>query len=89
MNNIIYVGNEEFCPGCRTLKPVLKNLVEELQIPTKWLDTDEDCATVATLNVTCLPTTIVCRGDVELGRIEGAFSQGALKARVTALLGTK
>ena len=84
--SLIYVGNEDYCRACHTAMPIIKAEAHDLGLPVTWYDTDEDMVAIAGLSVESLPTTIMVRGGVEVGRIVGAFPRDSLRAKLTALM---
>ena len=85
-HSLLYIGNEDYCPSCRVLSPILKAEAGDLGLPVTWLDADEDLKEIAPFNVESLPTVIVMSCGHEIGRIVGAYPQAKLREKLKALI---
>lgn len=70
---IIFVTAPEWCPSCRVMEPIIKQVASILGLTLEVVDADDKPAIVASLGVTSLPTTILMENDMELTRIMGAY----------------
>ena len=62
-----------WCGPCKLAEPVIQELSETYKdsLGVAKMDVDKNDATVAKYNVMSIPTTILFKGGVELGRVVG------------------
>jgi thioredoxin 1 len=79
-----------WCAPCRVMAPVVDAVATELtgRLRIVQMDADASPATAARLGVRGLPTMIVFRDGIELGRIVGAQPKVALRERLERFLTT-
>ncbi|MDX2079976.1 MAG: thioredoxin family protein [Terrimicrobiaceae bacterium] len=72
----------DWCPPCRTMKPVVRELAGELQgsVDVVEINVDQNPSLAAQYNIRSLPTFIVTRGGQEIARRSGAMSKESLRA---------
>jgi thioredoxin-like negative regulator of GroEL len=73
--NITYVSAPDWCAACRTMHPVIERVSKKLNWPLDVIDSDEEPAQAALLQITSLPTTIAFENGREVLRFSGAFSE--------------
>ena len=86
MLKIISVSNLEYCPACRILEPILEAVASDLGIPITNLDPEDSPKEVGLLHIESLPTTIVMRDNVEIGRIVGAYPKAMIRIKLDAII---
>jgi thioredoxin len=64
-----------WCGPCKTLKPVLQTLSREYDATLVEIDVDVDPARAQAYNVRSMPTVVLVRDGLEVGRFVGARSQ--------------
>lgn len=80
--NLIYVGNHDYCKACNLALPITKATAEELSIPIIYYDTDEHMQEIATLSIESLPTLLIIKEGVEVGRIVGSYPSPTLRKKL-------
>jgi thioredoxin 1 len=71
MKQLLYFS-AEWCGPCRTFKPTMEALSKE--IPIQFIDVDISSATAQNYNVRSVPTTILTKDGIEIGRLVGPKS---------------
>ena len=84
--HLILVSNLDFCAACRVNSPVLEKVARELNLPIEHLDPEIEMREVGLLSIEALPTTILMRGDQELGRIIGALPEASMRAKIHSMV---
>lgn len=83
----------EWCPPCRMITPVLRELAQEQEgrFVVAQVDVDDNPRTQAAAGVLAMPTLVLYRGGEEVARSVGARPKAAVLAMVaphlTALAG--
>ena len=69
-----------WCPPCRMIEPVLRDIAAELadRLVVAQLDVDEDPRTAAAAGVLGMPTLALYRDGVAVARLTGARPKAAL-----------
>lgn len=76
-----------WCPPCRVMKPVFAELAaERTDLRFVELDVDAHQRTAAEYSVLSMPTFVVFRGGVEVGRLVGARPKRRLEAELAEIL---
>ena len=68
MKQVLYFS-AEWCGPCKSIKPMMQQLQSQMSIT--FIDADASSETCKTWNVRSIPTVIVIRNAVELGRLVG------------------
>lgn len=78
-----------WCPPCRMIEPVLRELAVELagRVVVAQLDVDENPRTAAACGVLGMPTLNLYRGGEVVARVTGARPKAALLAAFEGHLG--
>ena len=84
--HLVYVGNSDYCKACVLAKPIIAAEAKDLDLTVTWLDTDEDYRDVAVLSIEALPTTIVMKGVLEVGRIVGALPGPSMRSKIKKIM---
>ena len=71
MKQLLYFS-AGWCAPCRTFKPTMEALSKE--IPIQFIDVDISSATAQNYNVRSVPTTILTKDGIEIGRLVGPKS---------------
>ena len=77
MKQVLYFS-AEWCGPCKMIKPMMPQLQSQMSIT--FIDADASPETCKTWNVRSIPTVIVIKNGVELGRLVGT---GITKDTVT------
>lgn len=74
----------DWCPPCRTMKPVVQQLAVELsgRVAVMEINVEKERAMAAQYNIRSIPTFVVTQDGVEIARQSGAMSKEALLALV-------
>ena len=68
MKQVLYFS-AEWCGPCKMIKPMM--LESQSQMSITFIDADASAETCKTWNVRSIPTVIVIKNGVELGRLVG------------------
>ena len=76
------------CSPCKALKPTLEALAKEYgdKISIVMIDVDEDQLTAQQYNVRAMPTIVILRDGVEVGRTQGARPRAFLAGMIDRAL---
>ena len=77
MKQILYFS-ASWCGPCRMFKPLMESMQNEL--PIQFIDVDSSPQTAAQYNIRSVPTTIVVKDGMEIGRVTGAKSKEEIRA---------
>ena len=77
MKQIIFFG-ASWCGPCKMFKPVMESLQSEMSIT--FIDVDTSPQTATQYNVRSVPTTVVVKDGMEVGRAVGAKSKEEIRA---------
>jgi len=78
-----------WCPPCRALEPVIKDLAGEYEARVKIgkLNVDNSRETAAQFGIMSVPTMIFFKMGQEIDRLVGLKSKETIKAKIDTLLG--
>ena len=76
MKQLLYFS-AEWCGPCRTFKPTMEALSKE--IPIRFIDVDISANTSQNYNVRSVPTTILIKDGIEVGRLIGPKSMNEIR----------
>ena len=76
MKQLLYFS-AEWCAPCRTFKPTMEALSKE--IPIQFIDVDISANTAQNYNVRSVPTTILIKDGIEVGRLIGPKSMNEIR----------
>lgn len=77
MKQIIFFG-ASWCGPCKAFKPVMESLSSEM--PIQFIDVDTSPQTAAQYNVRSVPTTVVVKDGMEMGRAVGAKTKEEIRS---------
>ena len=77
MLDILYFS-APWCGPCRSFKPVMESLQNEMSIT--FIDVDSSPQTAQQYNVRSVPTTIVLDNGAEIGRVIGARTKDEIRS---------
>ncbi len=77
MKQILYFS-APWCGPCKMFKPVMESLSSEL--PIQFIDVDTSPQTAAQYNVRSVPTTVVVKDGMEMGRVVGAKTKEEIRS---------
>lgn len=82
---VVWVG-APWCPSCKVGKPTTLQHCLANDIDFDELCAEEDTMAVAQLSVSSLPTAIVYRSGLEIGRWEGAYPPARVAKMITDIV---
>lgn len=77
MKQVLYFS-APWCGPCRSFKPVMESLQNEMSIT--FIDVDSSPQTAQQYNVRSVPTTIVLDNGAEIGRVIGARTKDEIRS---------
>jgi len=77
MKQILYFSST-WCGPCKAFKPLMESMQNEL--PIQFIDVDSSPQTASQYNIRSVPTTIVIKDGMEIGRVTGAKSKEEIRA---------
>jgi thioredoxin 1 len=77
MKQVLYFSAPH-CAPCRTFKPVMESLQNEMSIT--FVDVDSSPQTAQQYNVRSVPTTVVLDNGMEIGRVIGARTKDEIRS---------
>lgn len=77
MKQILYFSST-WCNPCKTFKPLMESMQNEM--PVTFIDVDASPQTAQQYNVRSVPTTIVLKNGMEIGRVVGAKPKDEIRA---------
>jgi len=77
MKQILYFS-AGWCSPCKAFKPVMESLQSEM--PIQFIDVDTSPQTAAQYNVRSVPTTVVVKDGMEMGRVVGAKTKEEIRS---------
>ena len=77
MKQVLYFSSP-WCGPCRSFKPVMESLQNEMSIT--FIDVDSSPQTAQQYNVRSVPTTIVLDNGMEIGRVIGARTKDEIRS---------
>ena len=73
-----------WCGPCKTYDPIFDEFVTENGLIYEKIDCDARPDTMQAYNIRGVPTTVVVKDGVEIGRASGVLSKSALQSLVSA-----
>jgi thioredoxin-like negative regulator of GroEL len=77
MKQVLYFS-AGWCQPCKSFKPLMESMQNE--IPITFIDIDTSPQSITQYNVRSVPTTIVVRDGVEIGRAMGVKTKEEIRA---------
>ena len=77
MKQVLYFSSPS-CSPCRTFRPVMESLQSEMSI--SFIDTEISPSTAQNYNVRSIPTVIVLKNGMEIGRAVGVKTKEEIRA---------
>jgi len=77
MKQVLYFSSP-WCGPCRSFKPVMESLQNEMSIT--FVDVDSSPQTAQQYNVRSVPTTVVLNNGMEIGRVVGARTKDEIRS---------
>lgn len=77
MKQILYFS-AEWCGPCKAFKPLMESMQNEL--PIQFVDVDKSPQTSAQYNIRSVPTVVILKDGMEVGRAVGAKSKEEVRA---------
>ena len=77
MKQILYFS-AGYCQPCRTFKPIMESLQSEM--PITFIDVEASPQTTTTWNVRSVPTVLVIKNGMEIGRAVGAKTKEEIRS---------
>ena len=77
MKQILYFSGT-WCNPCKAFRPVIESLQPEM--PITFIDVDASPQSAQTWNVRSVPTTIVVKNGMEIGRVVGAKTKEEIRS---------
>jgi thioredoxin-like negative regulator of GroEL len=77
MKQVLYFS-APWCGPCRSFKPVMESLQNEMSIT--FIDVDSSPQTAQQYNVRSVPTTVVLDNGMEIGRVIGARTKDEIRS---------
>lgn len=76
MKQLLYFS-AGWCAPCRTFKPIMEALSKEM--PIQFIDVEISANTAQNYNVRSVPTTILTKDGMEIGRLVGPKSMDEVR----------
>ena len=77
MKQVLYFS-AGYCQPCRTFKPIMESLQSEM--PITFIDVEASPQTTTTWNVRSVPTVLVIKNGMEIGRAVGAKTKEEIRS---------
>ncbi len=77
MKQVLYFSSPS-CGPCRSFKPVMESLQSEMSI--SFIDTESSPQTAQQYNVRSIPTVIVLKNGMEIGRAVGSKTKEEIRS---------
>lgn len=77
MKQVLYFS-AGYCQPCRTFKPIMESLQAEM--PITFIDVEASPQTATTWNIRSVPTVLVIKNGMEIGRAVGAKTKDEIRA---------
>lgn len=68
MKQVLYFS-AAWCGPCRTIKPMMQDLQSQMSVT--FIDADSSSETCKTWNVRSIPTVVIIKNGMEIGRVTG------------------
>ena len=69
-----------WCGQCKKVKPIIQELTKDYKV--LFIDAEEDKDSVEKYQIGSLPTILILKDDVEVGRLIGLFSKKMLLDKI-------
>jgi thioredoxin 1 len=77
MKQVLYFS-AGYCQPCKTYKPIMESLQSEM--PITFIDVEASPQTATTWNVRSVPTVLVIKNGMEIGRAVGAKTKEEIRS---------
>jgi thioredoxin 1 len=77
MKQLLYFSGT-WCQPCKTFRPIIESLTPE--IPIVFIDVDASSQTAQQYNIRSVPTTVLIKDGIEIGRIVGVKSANDVRS---------
>lgn len=77
MKQVLYFS-AGYCQPCKTFKPIMESLQSEM--PITFIDVEASPQTATTWNVRSVPTVLVIKNGMEIGRAVGAKTKDEIRS---------
>lgn len=77
MKRLLYFG-ADWCSHCKAYKPTIESLQSEM--PVTFIDVDVSPQTTTTWNIRSLPTVLIIKDTMEIGRAVGVKTKDEIRA---------
>ena len=77
MKQVLYFS-AGYCQPCRTFKPIMESLQSEM--PITFIDVEASPQTATTWNIRSVPTVLVIKNGMEIGRAVGAKTKDEIRS---------
>ena len=77
MKQVLYFS-AGYCQPCRTFKPIMESLQSEM--PITFIDVEASPQTATTWNVRSVPTVLIIKNGMEIGRAVGAKTKDEIRS---------
>jgi thioredoxin 1 len=77
MKQLLYFSGT-WCQPCKTFRPIIESLTSE--IPIVFIDVDASSQTAQQYNIRSVPTTVLIKDGIEIGRIVGVKSANDIRS---------
>lgn len=77
MKKLLYFG-ANWCSHCKAYKPTIESLQSEM--PVIFIDVDVSPQTTTTWNIRSLPTVLIIKDTMEIGRAVGVKTKDEIRA---------
>ena len=77
MKQVLYFS-AGYCQPCRAFKPIMESLQSEM--PITFIDVEASPQTATTWNVRSVPTVLVIKNGMEIGRAVGAKTKEEIRS---------
>jgi thioredoxin-like negative regulator of GroEL len=77
MKQVLYFS-AGWCSPCKSFKPVMESL--QLEMPITFIDVDTSSQTAAQYNVRSVPTIVIIKNGMEIGRAVGVRTKEEIRS---------
>jgi len=77
MKQVLYFSTG-YCQPCKTFKPIMESLQSEM--PITFIDVEASPQTATTWNVRSVPTVLIIKNGMEIGRAVGAKTKDEIRS---------
>ena len=83
MTTIKHYGAEQWCAPCRTLKPVIQEIISQNpSVRYQYIDIDQNQAEAQSMGIRSIPVVIVMKNGVETSRFVGIQSKAVYEQAI-------